>query len=298
MRPTIDRSPIGGLEECDELNDRPPDNTHGILKPQHGRRHFSLSRRAPAADLADHVERHWIVSWELDPGEEFVQEILPHPCVNLVAEPGRIAVWGIPQRRSPHRLEGTGIAVGTKFRPGGFRGFCELPAEGLNDRAVRLGELFGAAGTGLAVALAGHSGDPDPQITAIESFLRERLPSRDPQYELIAAVVAAMLTAPPATTVAELADRHAVSPRTLQRLFREYVGVGPKWVLKRYRMHEAAERIAAGEAGSGAELAFELGYSDQSHFISDFRSQIGLSPGAYARACAEAAGAEPVGTRQ
>lgn len=30
-------------------------------------------------------------------------------------------------------------------------------------------------------------------------------------------------------------------PFELQRLFAEYVGVSPKWVIERYRMHEALE---------------------------------------------------------
>jgi AraC-like DNA-binding protein len=106
----------------------------------------------------------------------------------------------------------------------------------------------------------------------------------------VRAVVGDMLVAAPGTTVAELAERHAVTPRTLQRAFADFVGVGPKWVLKRYRMHEAAERIAAGEASDGASLALDLGYFDQSHFIRDFTAQIGLPPSAYERACAAAAG--------
>jgi AraC-like DNA-binding protein len=81
-----------------------------------------------------------------------------------------------------------------------------------------------------------------------------------------------------------------VSERTLQRLFRDYIGLSPKWVLKRYRVHEAAERIASGEAPDAAWLAAVLGYSDQSHFIRDFSAQVGCSPGTYARACAAAAG--------
>jgi AraC-like DNA-binding protein len=93
--------------------------------------------------------------------------------------------------------------------------------------------------------------------------------------------------------VAELAARHGVSQRTLQRLFRDHVGVGPKWVLKRYRMHEAAERIAAGEADDLGRLALDLGYFDQAHFTRDFGAQIGRSPAAYARACGQATRREP-----
>ena len=271
------------------------ETTHGILRPDAGRMHFELRRRSPAEDLAGHVERHWTVRWDLGGGPPFTQEILPHPCVNLVAEPGRIAVYGIPLGRSPHRLEAAGIAIGTKFRPGGFGGFLPCPASDLNDRAVSLGELFGADGTRLQRRLAVLDGAEDEHIEVVEQFLRERLPAPDPRYELVRAVVDSMLHAGPSTTVADLAGQHAVSPRTLQRAFSDFVGVGPKWVLRRYRMHEAAERIAAGEAGDGASLALDLGYFDQSHFIRDFTAQIGMPPSVYERTCAIVAGRSGAG---
>ncbi len=79
----------------------------------------------------------------------------------------------------------------------------------------------------------------------------------------------------------ELAAHAGYSKRTLQRLFREYVGVSPKWVLQRIRLHEAAERMAEGE-GDWPRLALELGYFDQAHFIKAFKAVIGRSPADYA----------------
>jgi AraC-like DNA-binding protein len=264
-------------------------STQGILQPAEAAASFTLTRLPPADDLAEHVERHWIVAWDRRDREPFEQRILPHPCVNLVAEPGLVAVHGIPSRVSAHRLEGQGMAIGTKFRPGGFAGFHRGPASALRDRALALSEVFGAAGDRLEPDLAARAGDPDAHIEAVETFLRARRPAPDPRFMLVREVVADMLAGPPETTVAELARRHGVSERTLQRLFGRYVGMAPKWVLRRYRMHEAAERIAAGEAGNIPRLALELGYFDQSHFIGDFTAQIGCSPGVYARACRAAA---------
>ena len=74
-----------------------------------------------------------------------------------------------------------------------------------------------------------------------------------------------------------------MSRRTLQRLFSEYIGVGPKWVIRRFRLHEAAGRIDAGGAVDWARLALELGYSDQTHFIKDFKAIVGQTPTAYVR---------------
>jgi hypothetical protein len=77
--------------------------------------------------------------------------------------------------------------------------------------------------------------------------------------------------------------RHAMSPRSLQRLFRRYVGVSPKWVLRRYQLHEAAERIAEGRDGGAAATAPELGYFDQAHFVRDFKDARRLLHGAARR---------------
>jgi AraC-like DNA-binding protein len=85
-------------------------------------------------------------------------------------------------------------------------------------------------------------------------------------------------------TVEQAARTCGVSRRALQRLFRTYVGVGPKWMIRRYRIQEAAARLEAGDVDNCAELAHALGYADQSHFTNDFRRLVGRSPASYANA--------------
>ena len=264
---------------------RPTTSTQGILHVG-GARPFELHRWLPAPDLADYIERHWAVRWELESGASFTQELLPHPCVNLVTEVGRAAVYGMPSRRAHRRLERSGIAVGTKFRPGAFSAFVELAAPRLVDSSFTLAELFGPAGGELEHRLLASGPSVDTHTAAVEAFLRQRIPLLDRRLRLVFEVVADMLDVDASLNVVALASRHGVSARTLQRWFRRFVGVSPKWVLKRYRVQEAAERIASGEALDAARLAAELGYCDQSHLIRDFTAQVGSSPGRYAARCA------------
>lgn len=263
-------------------------STHGILRPDAGRALFELVRRDPAPDVADLVERHWTVSWSLPPGVAFTQEVLPHPCANLVTEADLVAVHGMPLSRGRKQLDGTGCATGTKFRPGALTAFSGRPARTFVDVSLPPATAFGEPGAALERRLASTAGDPDGHVAAVEQFLREQRPPRDPRFELLREVVGDMLIADRRLGVADFARRHSVSQRTLQRLFREYVGVTPKWVLKRYRVHEAAERLASGEAEDAAWLAADLGYADQPHFIRDFTAQVGCSPRAYLSACAAA----------
>ena len=120
-------------------------------------------------------------------------------------------------------------------------------------------------------------------VTAM-AFLREHLPPHDKQVEHVAAIVQGIIDERSITRVDSLVERHGSGRRALQRLFAEYVGVSPKWVINRYRLHEALERLAAGEPPDWPTLALDLGYFDQAHFIRDFKRLVGRPPAAYARA--------------
>jgi AraC-like DNA-binding protein len=269
---------------------RPTASTRGILGPEAIGRVFSLRRAPPAADLAHLVERHWVVQWDLGDRPPHRQEIVTHPCVNLVFEPHGAAVHGVHRRRDARVLAGSGWAVGVKFRPGGFSGFLGRPVHEITDRAIALPDVFGPTALTLERETAAEA-DPDAKIAHAEAFLRARMPPPDPEVELVQAVVVDMLDVEPGSTVQEVARRHAVSTRTLQRLFRRHVGVGPKWVLRRYRLQEAAEQLAAGERSDWTRLALDLGYFDHAHFIRDFRAVVGRSPAEYEAVCAALAAA-------
>jgi AraC-like DNA-binding protein len=254
-------------------------STRGILRPHEGRRHFRLTRELPSADLSPWVERHWMVEWDLQ--APYTQELLNHPTVNMAVEGGSAGIFGIRTARDRRTIDGAGRVVGVKFRPGGFQPYFGRSVHTLTNRVVPFNAVFGPAGDELVEAVRAERDEP---FAVMEAFLRARRPAPDPHLDVLAEIVRTMLEDPAVVRVDELAARHALSPRTLQRLFRRYVGVSPKWVLQRYRLHEAAERIAEGRDGDWAATALELGYFDQAHFIRDFKALIGASPAQYAGA--------------
>ena len=76
-----------------------------------------------------------------------------------------------------------------------------------------------------------------------------------------------------------------MSIRNLQRLFKEYIGLSPKWVIRKFRVQDFLTRSQEIETQkiNWAELANELGYFDQAHFIKDIKTMIGQTPHEYAR---------------
>ncbi len=233
------------------------------------------------------MERHWIVRWDLEGREPYPQETLPHPCVNLVIDAGRTGVFGVGTRKFEVLLEGRGQVVGAKFKPGAFHPFLRRPVSELTDRMVPLDEVFGGGGAALEESVLADEDDAR-QIALIEAYLRPHIPAPDDNVTAVLRVIEAALADREITTVEELAERSGVAERTLQRLFRKYVGVSPKWVIQRFRLHEAVARAEEGATIDWASLAHELGYFDQAHFIHDFKAQVGRSPTEHAAACAAA----------
>jgi AraC-like DNA-binding protein len=150
----------------------------------------------------------------------------------------------------------------------------------LSDRRLPLEALFGAQGQALAASSRSWR-SVEQAIEQVEPFLRERRPALTMQVREIRDLVEQLAADPSLTRVHEAAERAGLGMRTLQRRFASLVGVSPKWVIRRYRLQEAAERLR--DAQPSAAVAAELGYTDQPHFVRDFRAQVGRTPAAFAK---------------
>jgi AraC-like DNA-binding protein len=234
---------------------------------------WQLSQRhtfiAPSGDLARYVERYWAVTWDYE--RPYRQLVAPLPNVHLTLRDGRAELHG-PSSAHVHReLTGSGSVFGVAFRPGMFGPFLDGPVANLRDRVVDATTVFGPR-------------SPDPvDVVSVERYLRAHLPVADPAAEHAARMVAMIADDTGLTTVDALARRCGTSVRRVQRLFAEYVGIGPKWVIRRYRLQEVTVRLADGAQIDWAALAAELGYADQPHLSRDFRKIFGEPPTHYAR---------------
>ncbi|MEO5816319.1 MAG: helix-turn-helix domain-containing protein [Gemmatimonadaceae bacterium] len=263
---------------------RKTDPPRGVLKTAFvDERRFSHARYHPSPDLAPFVEHFWSVTWDLrgQPAER--TETLPHPSVHMIFEHnagGRIA--GVANGKFSRQLDGKGGAFAAKFTPGGFHPFAGVPISTLTDRVVSLDEVFGAEASMLEHDMLNTDEDAQ-RITLVEGFLRTRSREPDENVARISEIVYSVGRDRTILKVEDLVDRYDLPKRTLQRLFAKYVGVSPKWVIQRYRLHEAADRLASNADIPQSTLALELGYSDQAHFVRDFKAVVGTSPASYAK---------------
>ena len=252
----------------------------GVLRPGLAADRFGLARIAPSGPLAFFVEWYWIVRWDLRGQPPYEQTILPHPNVNLAFEASGAGIYGVDRALFTRRLSGLGKALGVRFRAGCFRPFWGAPISQLSDRVVPGVRVFGPLAEKTRVAIM--SADTDGEmVDGAESLLFSCLPEPDPVASQVAELVSLITSDPSLRRVDQLAVVSGMSVRSLQRLFGDYVGVSPKWVMRRARLHEAALRADGGKPVDWAALAIDLGYADQAHLTREFSATIGVPPSRY-----------------
>jgi AraC-like DNA-binding protein len=268
-----------------EANERAlPVKSRGVLRLPPESADLRVSRHSPSPPLAWCIAYYWRVGWDLRGAQPHLQETLPHPNIHLVFEEKRLQIGGVSTSKFVRILREQGFAFGVKFRPGGFRPFLHAPASSLTNRIVAANHVFAADGDELEATLNACRTER-AMVEAVDAFFLRRAPQPDPNVELADRLVGEILRPPQTRTVEDLAKQTGFGKRSLQRLFREYVGVPPKWVIRRYRLHQLIDRLEARLEASPPEswpdLALQLGYFDQAHLINDFKAITGYSPADY-----------------
>lgn len=242
----------------------------------------------PAPPLTGVVARSWWARWDLRGQPPYRQLLPPTPAVHLTFPTGGEPVLRGVHHRHFHRvLSGAGGVLGVAFVPGTFRRFLGAAVGTLTDRTVPAATVFGPD---LPEPFPTGPGDPvldggvfTAGAATVSAFLADRLPA-DPAGDEVAAWVRRASTTPDLRRVDDLAVACGVGVRQLQRLFAEHVGVSPKWLLRRLRLQEVTDTLAAapGAPVDWAGLAADLGYVDQAHLSRDFAAMFGEPPTVYA----------------
>ncbi|MDT0186934.1 helix-turn-helix domain-containing protein [Microbacterium sp. ARD31] len=255
-----------------------------VLRPSRAGRRIEVGRGEPDDDLAGLVDYFWWVRW--DAPEPHVQEVVPRPVVHVSAEvvagEPRLLVHGVHPRMFRRRLEGAGHTVAAGFRPAGFRPFLRADVGALQGRELPGAEVLGGDDRPVAREVLSCE-RPEDGATVLAAWLRGLGPADDPLVPELAALVERAETDTSLVRAEQLASLAGVSLRTLQRRFHSHVGIGPKWVVQRFRLLDVTTAAHGGGDVDWADLAARLGYADQSHLIRAFTQLVGHPPAAYAR---------------
>jgi AraC-like DNA-binding protein len=208
--------------------------------------------------------------WTRQAEQRYEQRVVPDACVDLIwhRETGELFVAG-PDTRSHVSAIEPGALVGLRFSPGSSPIALGASADSIRDgrvpldalwtpaQARQLGEQLAETGTDVAAqrllerSITAHAGGVrDRAATGILRLLRDGTP------------------------VGEMAAAIGLSERQLHRRSLAAFGYGPK-VLDRVLRFDRAVRLAR-DGLALADVAYEVGYADQSHLARETKSLGGV----------------------
>lgn len=249
----------------------------GLVDPAGAARRIRLATYPPSLPLQGFVDYFWLVEWDMGERPAEIQRVLPYPNAHLVFDNGRTAIHGVVRGAFERTVEGAGRVLGVRFKPGGLRPFIDRPLSRLADGTMPVDDVLQMTTVQAEQRVLSQTSD-QCMVDAAEAMLIAALPPPDSRAALADQIVKAAAAAHGPTSVGALCEQVAIDERRLQRLFSNYVGVSPKWVVQRFRLQEAAWHLARREPVDLAALAGQLGFFDQAHLTRNFTKLVGLSP--------------------
>ena len=267
----------------DEVLQKPAENydPRGRLDPAGFANQVRFQMYPPPADLAPFIEHFWIIEWDDKVDPYHSDELMHRPYVDVFFSLPESGIQGTFRGKRTYVADGVGRIIGIRFRPGAFHAIWNGALADLQDRVVELAHVFPEADGSYIEHLL--SLDNASAIAMLQNLIRSKRPQQDANIDLINEIILAVETNEDLQTVAAVGHAFARSDRWLQQLFQDYVGIGLKWQLQRYKLLAAAKLIRETDQPIWSSIAYDFGYSSQQHFNTHFKKVVGKTPLQYKR---------------
>jgi AraC-like DNA-binding protein len=237
----------------------------------------------PHPALTNYIDAYWTVTGDKDGSKAEV--ILPDGCVDIILNTGERCATDNGKFVMHHEkayLVGTMTTfkkvsmspdtrlLGIRFKPGAFSFFYKFDAlQEINNTTIDFEEE-------MAPGLQNFTRQTPARL---DHFLINRL--SEPKRNLLPAV-ADIQNHKGQIDVKTLSHWHCVTPRQLERSFKQQIGISPKELSRIIRYQHAHSVIQNDRSNrSLLDIAYECGYYDHAHLTNDFKRYTGTVPSKY-----------------
>src|SRR5262245_22934450 len=248
----------------------------------------------PHTVLQGHVKRFWILEKEYT-AKDSVEEVTPDACIELILNFGSpyVQVEGAKRRELPKvclvglqskplTLQASGVVkiVAVRFFAWGAFPFLKQEIHPDSTPGVELDAGFSHLVAKIARHV--HANEYSKAVEEVEDFLIGQRLNAWFEPRQVRAAAQLLYHSKGQFRVAELADRCFTSARQLERKFDEATGVSPKTLARAIRFEAIRSRLMFQPDANLTDLAYVFGYTDQAHFIHDFKAFTNKTPGEFA----------------
>jgi len=277
------------------------DSSRGVLHLKNSQTHYQLKQFQPSNNLQLFVEQFWHVTWDLRKKTPHTQKNLPQANMHLTFEGDQALIYGPVKSSFTRTLIEKGNIFGIKFHVGALFPIIQRPISDFTDQVINLASFLNQSKektqnySSLSLKLNSEN-NVNNKIKIVEHFLQGLLFERTSPFFIddidstskeiiqVRSIIELISNNHSITKVTQLSGHTGLLERALQRLFKTYIGLSPKWLIRKYRIHELLDRLEANPSKQNLgwqQTVLDLDYVDQAHLINDFKSFIGCSPQQY-----------------
>jgi AraC-like DNA-binding protein len=192
-----------------------------------------------------------------------------------------IEVWGQVLKPLMFRISGYSKVFGIRFHPAAAAFFLKEDVSQLNDNVLDLQSIVGNNVNEFHSKLQ-DAKTGEERILLTDSYLlgeitQSRLINK---IDLVKQVMTELTKKDFFDNIENVAERHGITSRYLQKLFVQQTGLSPKLYSKINRFQNSVVLLGQKDL-SLTSIAYSCGYFDQSHFIREFKSFTGFAPSTF-----------------
>lgn len=197
----------------------------------------------------------------------------------LIKTPKAIAMGQYFNNLESHIPEGLEV-IGMLFKPTVFHRFFGVNMMELTHNILPAEDIFGQDILQLVDKLANANSDP-MRMMFVDTYFTRKFKETKYKTDLVDNVISLMTEQKGDLRMQQIADYFKLSPRLLQKKFKDHSGVSPKYMGRIIQFNHALEIRKANPNIKWAELAMKAGYYDQAHLINAFIEFTGTTPVLY-----------------
>jgi AraC-like DNA-binding protein len=251
-----------------------------------------FARIDPQQNTRRVVECYWIV--EDDNSTPVRQKIIPDGFAEIIFHFGDLyrinlkSKWTTQARslvagqiRKHFFLENSGVSsiIGVKLQPQALTMLFELEMHTFTDMVLDLRKALRSKMNRVEDDLRAADTEAG-KIAVLDEYFCARLRVMNPDRIPIERAIALIFDRKGMITVGELAAEMELGERALEKIFKHYIGLSPKFYTRIVRFNHIFQLIKD-KGPDWADIVFKAGYYDQSHFIRNFKAFTGEDPTSY-----------------
>ena len=229
--------------------------------------------------MPDHsIERvvptgHVFILIELD---GFIRNIFDNTSLNPIKEFHKVWVSGMHKNHISISAHQNSEMLVVQFKPSGAYPFFNQDMSTLNEQVVSGKEIYGSEIYDLRDAITKAELLSD-KFKQVENWLLSKYQKRKvPAKELLSVIE--NLQENPVVNYNKAIEEYSKTQKHLINQFKKYVGLTPKYYQRILRFNQILAEIHQSKKIEWSDIAYQFEYTDQSHFIKEFKHFSGFNP--------------------